>query len=320
MPRRTLCRPRRRGFTLVELLVVIAIIAILIALLLPAVQKVREAAARVQCQNNLKQIGLACHNFNDTWKRLPPQYGWVGNSYGTVLFHLLPMIEQQNAYQVAYTNGGTFTTYWGDVYQKAPASYDMRMSGVEDLFIPVYWCPADPSVDGVLPNWGWMGCSYAGNFRVFGNLPGDQPAGVSDGVNSPNIATWQGSPRLATTFADGTANTLLFAEKYGQCDSTGPYPGQPDGGGMWARWDWLDYWQPTFAAFLTGPGSLFQVQPNPWTFGGPCNPRLAQSPHTAGMNAGLADGSVRFLSQGLSATTWWAACTPSAGDLLGSDW
>src|SRR6516225_3994020 len=101
---------RCRGFTLIELLVVIAIIAILIGLLVPAVQKVREAAGRIQSANNLHQMGLACHNYNDTVGQLPPAIGWypayqTGAAGGTTHFFLLPYIEQDTLYQKSYGPG-----------------------------------------------------------------------------------------------------------------------------------------------------------------------------------------------------------------------
>jgi prepilin-type N-terminal cleavage/methylation domain-containing protein len=155
----------RRGFTLIELLVVIAIIAILIALLVPAVQKVREAAARTQCTNNLKQIGLGCHNFESTFKRLPPLYG--GNKdgaslkfptvWGSTTVFLLPYIEQDNLYKKMSAG--------------SPANVDPKTATSQNNAVPTYACPADPSMsDGIQNGLTLGGSSYAANAQVFAPL------------------------------------------------------------------------------------------------------------------------------------------------------
>ncbi len=316
------CRKRRarHGFTLIELLVVIAIIAILIGLLLPAVQKVREAAARAQCSNNIKQIGLACHNAHDTYGQMPPQFGWYTNwgsgGFGTLFFHLLPFIEQQNLYNRSYITGGA-TIYNPEGYGQTagtPGTYDSRIypNIIGSYSVKTYVCPSDPSVDWARSKCGWTSIgSYAGNIQVFGL---GSPPGYTTSNNTNVIKSyWMGSPRMPASFPDGTSNTILIAEKYGGCS---PFAG---GGNIWARWDDLDTWQPMFAGFVTGVASKFQVQPNPFSSSS-CNPAVAQSGHTSGMNVGMGDGSVRFLSQGLNSTTWWIAVVPNDGLSMPSDW
>ena len=119
----TTIRSARRGVTLLELIIVIGLLLILAALLLPAVQKVRQAAARTQSMNNLKMLGLAIHNYNDVNKKLPPAAGKAGVADGTVFFHVLPYLEHENLYKSAFFNEGAQGALPQVNISIAPASY-----------------------------------------------------------------------------------------------------------------------------------------------------------------------------------------------------
>jgi len=315
-----------RGFTLIELLVVIAIIAILIGLLLPAVQKVREAAARMSCSNNLKQIALATHSYQDANNRLPPLYNETPGNRGPVFFHILPYIEQ-----TALFNGATNTPY-GVIVQDAYAPM-LASSGMVAMPaarpIKIYLCPSDGSgpdqglwQPGWYPNedpsYWWSFSNYGANFQVF--------ASPSRGDTS-DYSNMQSSLTLAT-ISDGTSNTVFFAEKFRRCS-----PGGAAYASLWGHGGWNMPYMATFAygdptgsvgyaqrsgiVGVVGLNAMFQVIPQNSTA---CNPLTNQAIHTNTLLAGLGDGSVRTVSTGVSATTWWAALTPTQGDMLGSDW
>jgi prepilin-type N-terminal cleavage/methylation domain-containing protein/prepilin-type processing-associated H-X9-DG protein len=316
--------PRRAAFTLIELLVVIAIIGILMALLLPAVQKIREAAARTKCLNNMKQLALACHNFHDTNGKFPPQFGYsnpannTGN-FGTVFFHVLPYVEQTGIWdraliRVTDTTPPGIPPTWpiyppNTPYYRQAGTNDSRFT-VGGETIKVFVCPSDPSNPPNDP-WGWGRGSYASNYQVFGRSA-PKPPTCFNWYNSTNLPPWQGEARLGSSFSDGTSQTVLLAEKFASCYSDTV----PRGGNMWARWDCADYFQPTFAAWVTGPASKFQIQPLPANSSA-CNFTVPQTGHTGAMNTAFADGSVRGLGDSVSGTVWWALCTPAGGEVVG---
>jgi prepilin-type N-terminal cleavage/methylation domain-containing protein len=294
-------RSRRSAFTLIELLVVVSIIGTLIGLLVPAVMQVRESANRAVCANNLKQLGLAFQNFaasNDG--RLPPGIGCFpskSSNYGTGLFFILPFVEQDNLYAKSYENGSFFV-------------------GNNDVFtqpVKAFLCPSDPTAgDGVVrDNTGqpWGASSFALNAQVFAEV---YPNG--------ELRLPQGSPRIPQTFQDGTSNTILIAEKYSRCQ----YYSFRDGGSFWGYWlTRQPQTLPLHAGFEIswqqydiGPASKFLRAPDPMN----CDPTLASTPHRAGMQVGVADSSVRNLSNDITGATWWAACTPKGGETLGPDW
>jgi prepilin-type N-terminal cleavage/methylation domain-containing protein len=290
--------PRNSGFTLIELLVVICIIAILIGLLLSAVQRVRESAAQAKCSNNLRQIGLGLHNYHSVYDRFPAGVGprAPGQEYAIFLVPTLPFLEQDNLYNLAVQYG------WNDP----------RVRGQS---VKIFICPDDPSIrpDGIATDPAgqpWGVCSYAGNAQVFCEVDSNFA------IVSPN-----GSPSLGR-ITDGTSNTILLAEKYGRCTSKQSIL-YPDGGSFWAYSVTGNLAQPFHPGFAiswnsdcVGPNSVFLYQPPP----NDCDPGRTATGHTQIMNVCLADGSVRKVSRSISGVTWWAACTPTGGEVLGSDW
>jgi prepilin-type N-terminal cleavage/methylation domain-containing protein len=334
---------QRFGFTLVELLVVIAIIAFLIGLLLPAVQKVREAAARTQCSNNLRQLCLATLNHADTygvcppetdWNSWPPPTDWTDSSAGTTgdsyvtpfcLFasnmgHLLSFLEQDNIWHApnALTMCVIDTTksYWGASNKMDGGIYRVK----------TFQCPADPSIGvAARDGHGLADCSYAQNFY----FTGYRPAFYGLITKTAAISGWacaRGRDRIPADVPDGTTNTVMFCERYAGCGPDGTANSMHHGNFWHWGWDCLNgasFAYQTAPGYLgctqtLGPGSKWQSQPNPWQVN--CNDLIPSSPHTAGMNAGLCDGSVRFLSNGMSGTTWWIATVPDDGLVMPSDW
>jgi prepilin-type N-terminal cleavage/methylation domain-containing protein/prepilin-type processing-associated H-X9-DG protein len=307
----------RRGFTLIELLVVIAIIAILIALLVPAVQKVRAAAARIQCSNNLKQIVLATHNVHGVYKVLPPAGapdGWTALTLAAPVYNgapwtffafLLPYIDQQPLYDSLAT---------GDI-PNVGSRYGPGYCGGQYMTpIPAYLCPADPtSVAGMSQTTtggadGFAVGNYVTNFLVFGN-----PNGATDAI------CMQGSTRLPAGVPDGLSNTIFFGEAYGSC-GLGGSPGAPNSSAsLWA--DSTAQWRPIMCQGTdnstdrtVAPGyiacQMFQVQPMMFQT---CDPSRSQSGHSGGMNCALGDGSVRFVTASIGSAQWIAACDPRDG-------
>jgi prepilin-type N-terminal cleavage/methylation domain-containing protein len=322
---------RRIAFTLIELLVVIAIIAILIGLLLPAVQKVRDAAARIQCTNNQKQMVLAVHNYHTTRKGKFPPIDAVsmpsatspGDPGAALFVRILPFIEQENLYKQGFT--GVFPGY-------TVATYAAAASAV----VGTYGCPADLQwqpgkkpvaiLDALNTNLGGGVTSYGANFLVFAGETGALPSGGY-------VTT------IDSGFPDGTSNTILFADKAAGCAVNFSSPGGSTAINSQNVWAWTSSIfaadginrAPFFAyGYKNGPGYSPWVAPPQVPAGTQIGLIVvphdkdkitdcgrASSPHTGGIVTGFADGSVRVVAPEVATGVWYGACTPNGGEILG---
>jgi prepilin-type N-terminal cleavage/methylation domain-containing protein/prepilin-type processing-associated H-X9-DG protein len=340
-----------RGFTLIELLVVMAIIAILIGLLLPAVQKIREAANRMKCTNNMKQIALANMNYESANGTFVPGVSRLGCCWGTWMIPILPYMEQDNLFRV-YVNFGGINTAWTPRY-----SQGVNGSSVSNKRLTSFLCPSNlarnwSTTSFTMHNYvlnagntnfyqvstpvGCTGGSTTGQNGcvTFGGAPfgwyedplslaaGGDASPPNYGVDDVNLGK-SGRPRPIAEITDGTSNTLCVSEVI-----QGPRGGDDIRGFTW--WGggagFVTYQTPNNPAatdVMTGGGCGPNSVPNfPCTTTSTATlPRmqLARSRHTGGVNAAMCDGSVRFFRDTISVETWRALGTANGAEVISAN-
>ncbi len=333
---------RRRGFTLIELLVVIAIIGVLIALLLPAVQAAREAARRAQCTNNLKQIALAVHNYNDANGSFPPAR--KGCCWGTWNIFILPYMEQTPLFNAWNSIGNNVTGFDGNWRY-----FGLTNQTVADAVISSYLCPSDFGDNASNPITRTVnGVVYKCRFRNYVVNLGNTNIGQMDypanstpktifflgapfyDMGSPNIDIQPASTyypgrntrNVATvaTITDGTSNTLAASEViisqgtgdlrgFTQWGDASGFTGQlPPNSTIPDVHDWCTNW-------LNGPP--LQCIASPLT--GNDKHYAARSRHPGGVNAAMCDGSVRFVKNSINVFIWRGLSTSNGGEVISAD-
>jgi prepilin-type N-terminal cleavage/methylation domain-containing protein/prepilin-type processing-associated H-X9-DG protein len=333
---------KKRGFTLIELLVVIAIIAILIALLLPAVQQAREAARRSSCKNNLKQIGLALHNYESTHSTFPMgdcsvNYGSGDVPQASVHAYILPFLEGGNSYALFNFN-----------YQ---VNGNANNTDARIQFIPVYHCPSDPGLNrylvaGIIDA---ASANYMQNLGSHSDHAGYVVSGTTLAATNLHGPFYRNSHTRIRDFTDGTSNTALFAEiKKGPNNAGGSLAvvpaGDPQDSQVATRvtttWTGNDQLTPpadcenratsawmyrglqyyrgllvaTYYTHTLTPNSRFRDCVTSALYQGHL---AARSYHPGGVNFLLGDGSVRFASENINGNVWRAIGTCKGGEVVG---
>jgi len=337
----------RRGFTLIELLVVIAIIAVLVALLLPAVQQAREAARRSQCKNNLKQLGLALHNYHDNFLLFPPATLRRANCRGispsnpsacngaSFIARLLPYLDQAPLYNMV---NFTVEQIWrdADLYQGGPYT---NYQAVANTRLPVVTCPSDPQRGkDVRPD--LAPTNYAaslGNTTNWCAEPNATWVYNLDGCTGTGTAVVYGNSRVRIAdITDGTSNTLILSEitvgwpylqqnlQYANCQAgtetpitsyTGSY--EPVGY-SWIYANGMQSW--SFSTILKPNDPIFKQRGNMWCMSSPWVGHAefgSRSEHVGGVQVLMADGAVRFVSENINLPTWQNLSTRADGNVIG---